>query len=595
MKLFKKVFQASLALLLIGSIVLSTLFVHTASAQTTDELSKTGIIVNVKKANVYKGPAKKYGTTGGTVKQGEIVTIYESSGNWTYIESNDDYGWVWSEYIQPATDIGMVAYKSTVNLYKGPGKSYGKNGTKLTEGTAVVIFESSKSWRHVYINGVDGWVSEKYIKSPEAINEKDFKTTSNVYKTLQSVEKISNPTVKEGYITSEANRNLYNSAAKSSGTKGKIAKNTKVTILGSKGSWVFVQTKSQNGWLSSTYVTDSVKTGFIRKVKSYANIYKGAGKKYGTDGKLYLGTAVEVKEQKNNWRKIQIGNKEGWVWAEYVSTNLSVLPNANGMSKLTSAAKVYKAPDSKSSTLEKVPKNSKVYYYDVYNDWRFIHAGHVQGWVKNDYLEPEVTIFLDPGHGGSDPGAVGNGMKEKDIVLEVGLEARKLFEKTPYRVLMTRDSDTNNLTANGKNVTTSSSLTMRADFANSNKRTENDIYISIHVNAGGGTGTETYVFKTTSKLDGYNYDKESKALATYIQKRLVEYMGFRDRGVKQANYAVLRLTNMPSVLVELGFIDNSSDAAKLKQKYYRQQAAKAIYHGTLDYYGSLGFNVSSYY
>lgn len=590
--MFKKVFRALITLTFMVSIVFTT-FNHTASAQTTDNLSKTGIIVDVSKANVYKGPAKKYGKTGGTVKQGEIVTIYESSGNWTYVESNNDYGWVWSEYIQPASSIGMVVDASSVNLYKGPGKSYGTTGNKLTEGTAVVTFEFTNGWKHVYVDGANGWVSEKYIQSPDTLEEKDFKTTSKAYKTLQSVQQISNVAVKDAYITSEATRNLYNGAAKSSGKKGKIAKDTKVTILGSKNGWYFVQTKDQNGWIGTSYVTESVKTGFIQKVKTYANIYKGAGKKYGTDGKLSPGTAVEVKEQKNNWRKIQIGKKEGWVWSEYVSTNLSA-SDATGLSKLTTAANVYKTPSSSSGTLEKLSKSTQVYYYDVYGSWRFINAGHVQGWVKSSYVEPAATVFLDPGHGGSDPGASANGLKEKDITLDVGLQAQKLFEKSPFRVMMTRSADSSSVTANGKTVTTSSSLTLRANYANNNKQTENDIYISIHVNAGGGTGAETYVFKKSSKLDGYNYDKESKALASYIQKRLVEYMDYKDRGVKQANYAVLRLTNMPAALAEIGFID-SSDAKKLKQSYYRQQAAKAIYHGTLDYYKSLGFNVSSYY
>ncbi|MBU8909378.1 N-acetylmuramoyl-L-alanine amidase family protein, partial [Desertibacillus haloalkaliphilus] len=109
-----------------------------------------------------------------------------------------------------------------------------------------------------------------------------------------------------------------------------------------------------------------------------------------------------------------------------------------------------------------------------------------------------------------------------------------------------------------------------------------DIFVSIHVNSGpsGGHGTETWIASSSSS------SSDSRKLAEMINKRLVAELGTRDRGVKTANFAVLRETNMPSVLVELGFITNSNDASIMKRSNFNEKAANAIYKGIEDYYSS---------
>jgi len=153
-------------------------------------------------------------------------------------------------------------------------------------------------------------------------------------------------------------------------------------------------------------------------------------------------------------------------------------------------------------------------------------------------------VFIDPGHGGSDPGAVGNGLKEKDLTLAIAKECEKVL-KSEYEgvtVKMSRTGDTY------------PSLSTRASAANSWGA---DLFVSVHINAGGGTGFESYIFNGSVSTKTKEYQNKIHAV-------IAAGCGLKDRGQKRANYQVLRDTVMPAVLTENGFIDHKSDAAKLK-------------------------------
>ncbi|GEK57733.1 hypothetical protein CHL76_01380 [Marinococcus halophilus] len=172
------------------------------------------------------------------------------------------------------------------------------------------------------------------------------------------------------------------------------------------------------------------------------------------------------------------------------------------------------------------------------------------------------TIVLDAGHGGSDPGAVANGLREKDINLETTKYLASKLRAAGANVVMTRESD--------KYLT----LSQRSSIGN---RANADAFISVHTNAGGGNGIETYWYSKYERA-------ESKELAEEIQAGMIRATSGRDRGVKQGNFHVIRETKVPSVLVELGFIDNSTEASYLKQSSYREKLAEGIYQGTNSYF-----------
>ncbi len=182
-----------------------------------------------------------------------------------------------------------------------------------------------------------------------------------------------------------------------------------------------------------------------------------------------------------------------------------------------------------------------------------------------------LLVVIDAGHNysGVDTGASGNGLREQDITYYIAEELKPMLERNGFKVIMTRNS----LKENVSTESVSASLARRSEIAN---RAGADIFVSIHCNAGGGTGTETY-YCTGSGA--------GKALAGFIQDGMLDEVGLRNRGVKKARYAVLRNTNMVSALVETAFIDNAEDVKYLADKKYRKDFAEGIARGICDYVG----------
>ena len=206
------------------------------------------------------------------------------------------------------------------------------------------------------------------------------------------------------------------------------------------------------------------------------------------------------------------------------------------------------------------------------------------------------AIVIDPGHGGSETGAIANGVVESQLTLQVArLLKSRLEQKLPGRVVLTRNDDIE------------VPLSQRVAIANQNK---GDLFISLHFNSYNGSrahGAETYFLsrqasdKLAEKLaDAENaagpadnapseglelilwdlaqshHLSESQRFATLVQQELNSTLGLPDRGVRQAPFRVLVGTNMPAVLVELGFISNADEAAKLQDPLYLDDLAASL-------------------
>lgn len=174
-------------------------------------------------------------------------------------------------------------------------------------------------------------------------------------------------------------------------------------------------------------------------------------------------------------------------------------------------------------------------------------------------------IFLDPGHGGSDSGAVGYyGTYEKNIVLPIGLKLRNMLTKNGIDIMMSRTSDTY------------PTLAARTTMANNWK---SDLFVSLHTNSVEGS-------TTTYGLETFHYPGEYTArdVASIIQSYLIRNTGTKDRGVKSADFYVLRETDMTSVLVEFGFMSNPQEETKLNTDSYQTLCAQSVADALLDYY-----------
>ena len=183
-----------------------------------------------------------------------------------------------------------------------------------------------------------------------------------------------------------------------------------------------------------------------------------------------------------------------------------------------------------------------------------------------------AKIYIDPGHNptGNDTGAVGYGLKEQDVTVEIALKLKPLLERNGFEVKMSRNS-LKDTVAEGLNA----SLAGRYNAANS---WDADIFVSIHCNSANtkAYGCETYYYTGSSK---------GRRLADCVQPELAKETGLCNRGVKSANFAVIKHTNMPAILVETAFIDNYDDNRFLASDDGKYKCAVGIYKGICDYLG----------
>lgn len=252
------------------------------------------------------------------------------------------------------------------------------------------------------------------------------------------------------------------------------------------------------------------KIGYVTTT-SGLNVRSGPGTNYDAIGALDYNSTVTILEETNGWYKIKYGSGVGYVSAAYVA----IKNTDNGSSNLPSTT----------------------------------------GRIKK--------IVLDPGHGGSDPGAIGpNGLQEKDVVLSVGLKLKNLLESRGVTVVMTRTTDVY--------------LTLQQRTQISNNSGAN-YFLSIHANSfsnPASNGTETYSYNSTGM---------GAEVAKSIQNELVNAIGLTNRGFKTDNFYVIKYNNIPSALVELAFISNPKEETLLSSDAFQNKCAEAIATAILNY------------
>lgn len=240
----------------------------------------------------------------------------------------------------------------------------------------------------------------------------------------------------------------------------------------------------------------------------------------------------------------------------------------------TDSLNVRPTPSTSQQPIDALSRGQKVEVLGEENNWLQVKLvdGRV-GWVSGLYVDRPSSpgssgslagkvIAIDPGHGGSDPGAVGvTGLQEKVVNLDVSLRVASKLRSLGAKVVMTRDTDV------------FIPLDRRPAIA---RAAGAHVFVSVHSNAHSSAqigGTETYY-----------YSSASQGLASHMQRRLVAALGLRDIGAKHGNFLVIRQTSMPAVLLELGFLSNAHEESLLRTDGFRQKAADAIVQALLDYF-----------
>ena len=369
------------------------------------------------------------------------------------------------------------------------------------------------------------------------------------------------------------------------GADGKMATSSWVDngryYVGANGAWIkdakkpeaLKPVEKKQGWVKEGNTWYFYHQGQITKNAWVGNYWLGSDGKMATsswvdNGRYYVdANGAWVKDAKKPEAPKPVEKKQGWkkennVWYYY---------NVDGtLARNKWAGNYWLGSDGKMATSSWVDNGR--YYVDANG-----------AWVKDASKDKNTkrSIFLDPGHGGSDPGAISGGVREKDLTLSVYNKVSSKLASLGYTVLTSRNVD--------KDV----DLVDRADQAN---KANADMLLSIHFNAGGrgiARGIETYYYQAQAdrvpKINKENHNnperlEKSRKLANKVQQNLLYQTGANDRGVKRASFTVLRETSIPSILVELGFIDNPEERNKIKTNEYQERLANGIVDGIVEYY-----------
>ncbi|SFL85123.1 N-acetylmuramoyl-L-alanine amidase [Salibacterium qingdaonense] len=314
------------------------------------------------------------------------------------------------------------------------------------------------------------------------------------------------------------------------------------------------------------------------------NVRSGPGTENHVLYTLQDGSTIDVHERTGSWLKIDGHGGEGYVHGNYVTNVDEVDSDQDNTDKpadpilegkvTASTLMVREGPSASNDSLGRLSRGETVKIYEETNgswvlikyngDWAYTHSGYLDEREPGESGMAGKTIVIDAGHGDHDPGAQGNGLIEKNIVLDVALRVQSKLENEGVNVVMTRDDDT------------FVSLSGRVNIA---ERADADSFVSIHANAAtaSANGAETF-------YDSSHRARESRELAQSIQDRLVRETDMGYRRVADTGFYVIRNTTMPSTLIELGFLTNTHDANRMKQSGYENKAAQAVVNGIDDYY-----------
>ncbi len=597
--------------------------------------------VNVNSLNVRQSPSTTAARVS-SLSRGAKVSIYETgiSGNWLKIRVNNQWAYVHGEYItvsnnsnqnsnnsnNNSSNSGSVIATGTVNVnslnVRQTASTTGTRVGSLTRGASVSIYERNVNgnWLKIKMNNQWAYVHSDFVTiSSNSNNQNNSGSSSNNNSSNNSNTVIATGTVNVNSL------NVRQTASTSGTRVGSLARGATVSIYerNVNGNWLKIKMNNQWAYVHGDYVTVTtsnnnqnnsgssnnnnssntvIATGTVNV--NLLNVRQTASTTGTRVGSLSQGASVSIFETNvnGNWLKIKLNNQWAYVHSDYVTVksnnpNNSGSNNNNNSNTIVatgtvnvSSLNVRQTASTSGTRVGSLLRGATISIYErnvngnwlkikYNNQWAYVHGDHVTVTLGNNSQNSSgstnnsvpanalagKTIVIDPGHGGSDPGAVGNGLLEKDVVLRVSLALRDKLQAAGAKVVMTRTTDT------------FVSVNNRYQVANSSGAHS---FVSIHTNSLANStahGTETFWNRT-------NQHAESQKLAQVAQKHLIQSLNTRDRGVKEGSFAVVRYTSMPSILVELGFITNRSDAQMMKTDKFYNDASDALLKALVEFH-----------
>ncbi len=512
-------------------------------------------------------------------KSAVVSSKYNSSWSVVYVGSSTYYtptAWITPGTLKPSAAKVNGHANRELKLF-GERNQRSKVLKVLPVTTEVVSSKYNSSWSVVYVGSETYYAPTAWI-TPGAPTMPPPTTKPPVVK-----------------VDGHANRELKLFGARNQRSTVLKVLPAKSAVVSSKynSSWSIVYIGSKTYYTPTAWITPgappvtkppTTKPPVIQKVTGYANrnanLFKKTLQSSPVARVLPKYTPVTYSKHNSSWSVVYIGSDTFYTPTAWLSAG-----KAPAAPAATPKGKVYtntpgdvlnvRASASASSTiLGRLAHGTQVDHYGSTNGFYKIKYNGRDGYISTAYamtLKPSATsnavIVLDAGHGGGDPGAVNGSLYEKTIVLDVTKRVEAyLRSKYDYQVRLTRSTDVY-LT-----------LDQRVQTA---KTLRGNLFVSLHTNA----ATTQYAKGVETFYSSYSaHSSKSRVLATNIQSNLMGKMsGMTNRGVKTANYYVIRYNTMPSALVELGFISSPQDVTHLRSNASRQRMAEGVAEGIAQY------------
>lgn len=366
-------------------------------------------------------------------------------------------------------------------------------------------------------------------------------------------------------------------------------KNDRLKVIAEENKWYKVTLASGDiGWVASWLVENvdvsAASNSSGKVVATLANVRANADINAKVIDTVNKNKMVTVVSSQNGWTQVTYDKVTGWIKSDFIKVEGASTDDTTALQKLTIREANTNIRDDASISGNLLETAQPGTTYDIIgskNSWYEVKTaagttGYVANWVvsvaaSEQAAKPEVTslseatIVLDAGHGGNDTGAIGNnGTYEKTIALKTAAAIKAQIETTGAKVIMTRTDD---------------SYIGLATRANSTNKHGADAFLSIHFDS-------TEEPNTVSGTSTYYYNDNDQDFATTLNTQLETSMPLENHGIKYGDFQVLRENTAPSLLLELGYINNNYDETTINTDDYRQKVAQAVTNGLINYYAN---------
>lgn len=440
----------------------------------------------------------------------------------------------------------VITQVDRLNVREGPGTHY-RVKKMLNKGETYTAITETNGWVQLQLSATEtGWVAKQYVSEVKR----------RMISTVDQLRVRSSPNSQASVI-------------------GYLQRGQSVEAIETKNGWTKVKTASLTGWVSSTYLTNgneehvhsSIQAGIV--TADTLNVRTQPSQQANVLGKITHGQQVRIMAENDQWYQITTNSGlTGWVSRAYISVSPSYVK------VLYDGVNIRSMPSLQAKVQATAHRGQQYRIITSIENWYKIEvpgkgSGYIASWlVSAVHQNPKnalynKTIVIDAGHGGKDSGTIGkNGIMEKMLTLKTAQLLQQRLKEAGANVILTRTTD--------KYV----SLPDRVQIAH---RYHADAFISIHYDSSSDSRTRGMTIYYYDSLADY-------PLALSFAGPLSSITSVPYRGIRFGDFHVIRETDLPSVLFELGYISNPAEVNIVASNKYQQQITEAITSGLRSYF-----------